>query len=595
MKRGQGSLEYLLILAAILAIAVVVVLVANAMLGQPSEAAAIQQDKYNLAIQGFEIKGYDKPIDVSNPGTMPILNKGGQDFIFNNSAKPIGSTKVGDITDSSGTKHGVYVGGGGGGGGGSYYVDPPITGPTATPVTTPTPTPGPCSTDCDNGEDCTSYLNCSSGFCTSGECAACTGDEDCEGSMECTDGVCTAACSPDCINGEDCGTYADCTSLYCNFSKLCDACVLDSACRPGYNCTSGNCTLCSPDCPDGALCSDDEDCASTNCSDDLVCSPKTEVGVEDCDDVIDNDGDGYADCEDPDCAEDPACEVVVEVCDNDIDDDSDGDFDCDDSDCDADPACTGGGVETFVSGAGRPFRLAVDDTYVYWGNKDGRVDRARKSDGAYTALCTYSSYLPGAVGGVAVDSSLVYWGQYYQTTAKWAYANKADCSSPSGGTFAGTSQYVTGIDVSGTKVYWLSSGYGIRKFDFATYTVTDFYLDNIGENDLEVASNGYVYFTDPSAIWNKSVSGGLAQVWKGSLPDPTGIDTDNTYIYWVDDSDNAVYRAPISDSNAVDTLYQYSGGSNPEMFGVAVDSTHVYWGEHYPGVTSYIKRVALPS
>lgn len=60
MKKGQGSLEYLLILAAILAIAVVVVVVANSMISAPTEQADLNQDKYECAIVGIELTDYTK-------------------------------------------------------------------------------------------------------------------------------------------------------------------------------------------------------------------------------------------------------------------------------------------------------------------------------------------------------------------------------------------------------------------------------------------------------------------------------------------------------------------------------------------------------
>jgi len=60
-------------------------------------------------------------------------------------------------------------------------------------------------------------------------------------------------------------------------------------------------------------------------------------GGEVCDDGIDNDGDGYIDCDDFDC---PPCDGG-EVCDDGIDNDGDGYIDCDDFDC---PPCDGGEV-----------------------------------------------------------------------------------------------------------------------------------------------------------------------------------------------------------------------------------------------------------
>jgi hypothetical protein len=113
--------------------------------------------------------------------------------------------------------------------------------------------------------------------------------------------------------------------------------------------------------------------------------------VEDCDDGVDNDGDGDIDCADADCASDPACQAgedcgngvldtgehcdganlngktcqtqgfaggtlactaacrfdttgcnPVEDCDNGVDDDRDGAIDCADADCASDPACQAG-------------------------------------------------------------------------------------------------------------------------------------------------------------------------------------------------------------------------------------------------------------
>ena len=119
MRRGQGSLEYLLILAAILAIAVVIVLIANMLLGTPKEANLINQDKYNFATNGWEIRGYDKPITPSDPcasGRMTFV-KGGKVYSCNPAAPAAGAEPIGVITDQSGDTHTVYADND------SYYVD----------------------------------------------------------------------------------------------------------------------------------------------------------------------------------------------------------------------------------------------------------------------------------------------------------------------------------------------------------------------------------------------------------------------------------------------------------------------------------------
>lgn len=61
--------------------------------------------------------------------------------------------------------------------------------------------------------------------------------------------------------------------------------------------------------------------------------PKVEI----CNNGIDDDGDGFVDCEDFDCLGSIYC--AVEICDNGIDDDGDGFVDCEDLDCANFPGC----------------------------------------------------------------------------------------------------------------------------------------------------------------------------------------------------------------------------------------------------------------
>ena len=75
------------------------------------------------------------------------------------------------------------------------------------------------------------------------------------------------------------------------------------------------------------------DCDDTDCAADPACS------LEDCAAPGDEDGDGAADCDDADCADYPDCQTPAEDCGNGADDDGDGNADCDDRDCNSDPAC----------------------------------------------------------------------------------------------------------------------------------------------------------------------------------------------------------------------------------------------------------------
>ena len=65
-----------------------------------------------------------------------------------------------------------------------------------------------------------------------------------------------------------------------------------------------------------------------------------QIPSEICDDELDNDSDGYVDCEDQDCQELESCLPKVEtVCDDELDNDFDKLIDCDDEDCKEDQAC----------------------------------------------------------------------------------------------------------------------------------------------------------------------------------------------------------------------------------------------------------------
>jgi hypothetical protein len=58
-----------------------------------------------------------------------------------------------------------------------------------------------------------------------------------------------------------------------------------------------------------------------------------------CDDGLDDDEDGIADCDDSDCTGAPECEPLAEVCTGGADEDGDSYVDCDDDDCWNDPTC----------------------------------------------------------------------------------------------------------------------------------------------------------------------------------------------------------------------------------------------------------------
>lgn len=98
------------------------------------------------------------------------------------------------------------------------------------------------------------------------------------------------------------------------------------------DCRDPDCPPCTEDCQDG----DDNDgdgdvdCLDSDCKGTSSCT-------EDCSDGKDNDMDGDTDCQDYDCQMELHCEELI--CDDELDNEGDGDTDCEDDDCDEDPFC----------------------------------------------------------------------------------------------------------------------------------------------------------------------------------------------------------------------------------------------------------------
>ncbi|MGM0558753.1 MAG: hypothetical protein ACQEVA_20370, partial [Myxococcota bacterium] len=121
-------------------------------------------------------------------------------------------------------------------------------------------------------------------------------------------------------------------------------CEDDPLCSEAGQTCEGNLIVTCATGSDGCLERTTEDCTSQG----EVCrqseaSATCVSGESDCTDGIDNDQNGYTDCDDSSCDTDPACSGGSEICDNGTDDDGDGFVDCDDFDCDDDPACASSG------------------------------------------------------------------------------------------------------------------------------------------------------------------------------------------------------------------------------------------------------------
>ncbi|MBU1238957.1 hypothetical protein KKF84_11820 [Myxococcota bacterium] len=87
---------------------------------------------------------------------------------------------------------------------------------------------------------------------------------------------------------------------------------------------------------------DDDNDGFIDCDDSQCRSVEACVGGEICDNGSDDDGDALVDCDDPDCESNQACQVTNEtLCADGIDNDDDGHIDCADQDCINAPECMG--------------------------------------------------------------------------------------------------------------------------------------------------------------------------------------------------------------------------------------------------------------
>ncbi len=157
-----------------------------------------------------------------------------------------------------------------------------------------------------------------------------------------------------------------------------------------------------PDCADVCV----EDCETEGDEDqdglaDCEDPDCVDVCVEDCDDGIDNDGDGREDCRDIDCVDE-----CPEDCDNGTDDDYDGLVDCEDAECADAKVC----FEDCDNGDDDDRDGATDcDDDDCWGTPECTVVSARVTEGRAWALGSVAyGYSWGPGGPPVYDFNLAF-------------------------------------------------------------------------------------------------------------------------------------------------------------------------------------------
>jgi cysteine-rich repeat protein len=174
-----------------------------------------------------------------------------------------------------------------------------------------------CADDVDN--DCDGRIDCADPdcaldpacvpFCGDGLCQLSVGEDPCTCEIDCGPPLPLEGPEPECTDGadNDCDGLVDCADPDCAIYPICGGPCGDGICDPGVPENPCNCEV---------------DCGPPH--------PIEPLGL--CADGIDNDCDGFIDCDDPDCTADPACGAVcgngviegAEECDDGNTNDGDG-------------------------------------------------------------------------------------------------------------------------------------------------------------------------------------------------------------------------------------------------------------------------------
>ena len=199
----------------------------------------------------------------------------------------------------------------------------------------------------------------------------------------------------------------------------------------------------------------------------------------------------------------------------------------------------GGTATTITTGENQPQLMAIDSNNVYWAVESGLLD-----SGSIMAVPLDGGPAFTVTGG-GIPVGVVAWGAgtIGYTNDTWPGGSIQSISLDGGNalTVATDVTYPTSIVEQGGSYFFLAQGDGGNS---------------------------------PRSVWTVSVTGGTAQL----LYPATGaahMAVDATHVFWTDNSVGAVYEAPLFPTDGAAPIVIASGLSGPD--GIALGGGFVYW------------------
>jgi hypothetical protein len=226
--------------------------------------------------------------------------------------------------------------------------------------------------------------------------------------------------------------------------------------------------------------------------------------------------------------------------------------------------CTGGGRPTAsgaIQGYNNPYDITNDGTYAYIANHSNfRVDKIRISDGRYYGWV-------GRIDASPTDGDAACIGAASGTASQgWCIGGSAQAGNATGGFNAPRA-----VHISGTKLYISDSRGRVQRYD----TATGDYEAVIGHLTAETGDCTLTGNTADS--WCETGTSGGGNSTYGGLNVPTGITSDATYLYVLDQGTHRIHRITKSTGAAAGFIARmtnatglYTGGdaTNP-CFGLS--------------------------